>query len=1100
MKFVKEMQRGMRQAEKDAQKSADDIEKSFSSMSGNLGKEFRDASREIQRAAREAEREAIRAQQEMEREAIRAQREIERETKRAQDEIIKKQKEQEREFVKSQREMEKEAKRVIKEIIQAQETQEKEFIRSQQRMVKESERRQDELRRRVESVAKDVASNLSFKLLFDVREISNATAAVTKLGSALGVIGAGALAGQAGLGGFAALAAGIAQAAGAISLLPAAGAAASVAIGTLVIGLHGLEDALTADSPKEYAEALEKLAPAAQEFVKALRDMSDEANEFRKDVQNELFKGLADEVKQLADVLLPRVRTGFKNMATEINEGVREFAAFARESQSLDDLDTVLKNTVKSAGILGDAIKPGAQALRDLTTVGSQFLPLIAELVRNATSRFAEFIAKARESGQLEEFMRNSIEAVRDLMDIIGNLGSILNSVLGAAERVGGGLLQTLSNITQKVADFLKSAEGQTALIVFFENAKRAADAILPVLGKLAQIILTQVFPALVRIGEIAAPVLVKVLDALSAGLEKALPGIFKLVEGVGGLVTALVDAGVLDALGELVNVVGTALSEALDKIGPKLGEVLVTAIRTLADALPRIIPAIADVAVAFGDLLIAALPIIDLIAEIASSVHLPVIKRLFENLVPVIGDLVKGIRDALLPVLPQLVDSLIKLADALVPVAGDVGKAFVDILRIAAPLMPPLIDAITNLVLAITPLIKFLSFVTGLLAELFEFLSNKIPGGISKFIEALQLIPGVSFLGPLNSLNDVLGNVNGKLNDVSTTLNGTLRNAIDQTPPKLGELQGAFEVGLGNIFHVVDNFGKSTKDTYLLAMSTMALGVGGILGNITSNVEGEFSEQTSIIGGETSEASKIATANLLKTEEGARVAMARMNAAIRAGVDQVGPEVGRIAGVASSGIGNLGGTLYGSGQSLVSGFISGIRSMIGAAVSAAAAVANAVAGAFPRSPAKYGPFSGRGWTPYRGQALVEGFAEGITGSIQTAVQAAMQLAREVSSHFPTSVTDVPAGAFTPPTGRVTPPPASLTRSLVGLTTDPASVYAGTQLASLNKLAHTNVTPPEVTVEVYLGEQPLTQLVDNVVTHHNRRFKRAVVTGSRRTT
>lgn len=72
---------------------------------------------------------------------------------------------------------------------------------------------------------------------------------------------------------------------------------------------------------------------------------------------------------------------------------------------------------------------------------------------------------------------------------------------------------------------------------------------------------------------------------------------------------------------------------------------------------------------------------------------------------------------------------------------------------------------------------------------------------------------------------------------------------------------------------------------------------------------------------------------------------------------------------------------LVNSGKSVIQGFIDGIKSMIGAAGNAAKSVVDSVKSFMPGSPAERGPFSGRGWTPYRGKALVEGFAQGITSA-----------------------------------------------------------------------------------------------------------------------
>ncbi|MFF5759681.1 hypothetical protein ACFY7A_30135 [Streptomyces longwoodensis] len=83
-----------------------------------------------------------------------------------------------------------------------------------------------------------------------------------------------------------------------------------------------------------------------------------------------------------------------------------------------------------------------------------------------------------------------------------------------------------------------------------------------------------------------------------------------------------------------------------------------------------------------------------------------------------------------------------------------------------------------------------------------------------------------------------------------------------------------------------------------------------------------------------------------------------------------------------TSALGNLGNLLRGSGMALIQGFINGIRSKLGSVRSAAGSVVGAARDFFPFSPAKEGPFSGRGYTTYSGEALVEGFQSGIAARI----------------------------------------------------------------------------------------------------------------------
>lgn len=82
----------------------------------------------------------------------------------------------------------------------------------------------------------------------------------------------------------------------------------------------------------------------------------------------------------------------------------------------------------------------------------------------------------------------------------------------------------------------------------------------------------------------------------------------------------------------------------------------------------------------------------------------------------------------------------------------------------------------------------------------------------------------------------------------------------------------------------------------------------------------------------------------------------------------------GRLLGA----LGDLGGMLVNSGRSLIDGLVSGIRRGFDSAVIAVKSGLDFVRGFFPFSPAKRGPFSGRGYTTYSGYALMRDMAKGI--------------------------------------------------------------------------------------------------------------------------
>lgn len=115
---------------------------------------------------------------------------------------------------------------------------------------------------------------------------------------------------------------------------------------------------------------------------------------------------------------------------------------------------------------------------------------------------------------------------------------------------------------------------------------------------------------------------------------------------------------------------------------------------------------------------------------------------------------------------------------------------------------------------------------------------------------------------------------------------------------------------------------------------------------------------------------------------------------------------VSRIPGAFVRGLGNIGSRLYNSGRSLLAGFLRGIVSYASTIYDKVSGIVSKVRDFFPFSPAKVGPFSGRGYTTYSGAALMEGFAEGVQSRRQTAVSAVGQVMTAASAGA-----QAPAGA-----------------------------------------------------------------------------------------
>lgn len=98
-------------------------------------------------------------------------------------------------------------------------------------------------------------------------------------------------------------------------------------------------------------------------------------------------------------------------------------------------------------------------------------------------------------------------------------------------------------------------------------------------------------------------------------------------------------------------------------------------------------------------------------------------------------------------------------------------------------------------------------------------------------------------------------------------------------------------------------------------------------------------------------------------------------------GIVQAIPQIGgAIAQVGSSILSAVAGfprMLFESGKKIISGLIDGIKSMFSSAKNAVSGLLSGIRNLFPFSPAKEGPFSGKQWTLYSGQSIVEALADG---------------------------------------------------------------------------------------------------------------------------
>lgn len=208
----------------------------------------------------------------------------------------------------------------------------------------------------------------------------------------------------------------------------------------------------------------------------------------------------------------------------------------------------------------------------------------------------------------------------------------------------------------------------------------------------------------------------------------------------------------------------------------------------------------------------------------------------------------------------------------------------------------------------------------------------------------------------------------------------------------------------LGGIWDGIKGNASSTFDGVKNTVSNAWSGVSGNTSSTWSTVSSVVSSAIAAAASAVmSHAASIISAvismgaNIVSSITGA---MASFVGAVMSGFAQAVGQAAALPGQVLGAMGNLGGLLVASGVALVQGFINGIRSMIGQVAAAARSVVQAARDFFPFSPAKRGPFSGRGYTTYSGQALAKDFAGGMRSQIATVEKSARDLTEAAHKPF----------------------------------------------------------------------------------------------------
>lgn len=584
----------------------------------------------------------------------------------------------------------------------------------------------------------------------------------------------------------------------------------------------------------------------------------------------------------------------------------------------------------------------------DLKDLGRSALPVVRSQLVAAAAAFnimghgvIQTATALADSGTLGTALKGATKGLTNLSGIPAQIVNALGQVAAAAAPTFTRLTASAGSAAQRVSDKINKAFESGAM-------QKAIDLAVGVLKELGGV--------LKNIGSIVG----SVFGAANAAGGSWL-GVLKDITGA--MATAFASPAVQSALGALFktmrtlgSTVGPLVAQALGAIGPVLtalgpaAQTLITALGAgLKPAIAGLKPVLAEAARAVAALVIGLSPLLPIVGDLIAQL-LPVLMPVLKSLTVLFGQLAGPIRllgqalgQALTPIISALGDSVSKIVGDYMPIFLSLIKQGTALIPALAPVLVQLGQSLGQVLAAVLPLMPQIQLLS------IHLVMRLLPA-------ILPLIP------PLANLTILL------LRLATVVITGVVVPALRGLVAFLGGMQAMFAPGLAAVAWLVKGIAAPFEWLFdhLVGHSVIPDMVRAIV---------MWLGRLPVLGVAAVAALPARLAGL------AASAASRMVSALASGVRSSASAVGRLPAMARSALGNLGGYLYNSGRSLISGFAAGIRSMASSVASAASSVLSKAKGFFPNSPAKEGPFSGSGWTYHSGVATARDWAAGLAGS-----------------------------------------------------------------------------------------------------------------------
>lgn len=644
----------------------------------------------------------------------------------------------------------------------------------------------------------------------------------SSLGGIVGpLVQAGALASALAIAG-AGIAAAFGAVATAVAALPGLIGLAGAAVGAIALGMDGIKAAAKALQP--------------------------EFDALKKAVSDAFQTGLAPAFEQLRTVF-PVLQTGLVGVAGGLSTVAKGFADAVTSGEGLSNLQAIFAN-VKTALvnmtpgiqlITGAFLKMASQSgVFDILTTtvnrfGSAFSSSVGRLLADGNTMQKAFQGLGDVLGSTAEgfvsLVENGIKlfstAAPGVVSFLDQLTGFFNkfdykALGGAVGSVFQGLGDAIGAIPKGVIDQIVQSFKELGAIFQQATIQTAIQQMAAAFPAVIQIIgsLTEVFFALGGVFATLAPGFAALFDGLAAGIAAAAPGLSALGTAISAIFVAV--APLLEPLGQIAGILAGALAQAVTALLPAFNALVPSLVQVATIFATTLAQAVATLAPVFA----ALAPVIAQVAQVVGEI----LVQAMTALAPLLPPLVQAFGNLIMAILP-LIPPILQIAQAVIPL---VISAFTAVLPVVTAVINVLALLISAVVSVVAPVLSFGAQVIGM----FSTVSARIVGFVGTIISTVvngftnfttTAVSTVS--GMVNSVTSFFGNlgtqakakINEMINGIVTYfrgLPGQALGALSAFPGQMVALGGQVIQGLLNGLR---NAGGAVID-YLTNLASQAL------------------------------------------------------------------------------------------------------------------------------------------------------------------------------------------------------------------------------------------------------------------------------------